>query len=248
MAGSYLLQAWASPKTGDHYLTFLNSQADNGLMTLHSNSLLLRTSSFIFVFFYHKMIAFLTGKFVYKTPAVVHVDVNGVGYEVQVSLNTYSKISGLEVGTLYTYLQVKEDGHTLYGFFDTAEKAMFVQIIGINGVGAATARMMLSSMHPGDLAKAILTGNIKQLESIKGIGRKTAERIVLELKDKLNKNFGETSSSALIYNSLEQDALNALVALGIARNTAENAIKKASASAPSDENLEQLIKKALQFI
>ncbi|HTN07982.1 Holliday junction branch migration protein RuvA [Agriterribacter sp.] len=194
------------------------------------------------------MIAFVTGKFVYKSPAVVHVDVNGVGYEVQVSLNTYSKIQSLEKGSLYTWLHIKEDAHTLYGFFDMAEKNIFTQLISVNGVGTSTARMMLSAMQPDELAQAIIKGDTFRLEKIKGIGKKSAERIVLELRDKMGKTSFETTGSALINNTLEQDALNALVALGIVRNVAENAIKKASASAPSAENLETLIKKALQLI
>ena len=194
------------------------------------------------------MIAFVTGKFVYKSPAVVHVDVNGVGYEVQVSLNTYSKIQSLEKGSLYTWLHIKEDGHTLYGFFDMAEKNIFTQLISVNGVGTSTARMMLSAMQPDELAQAIVKGDTTRLEKIKGIGKKSAERIVLELRDKMGKTSFETTGSALINNTLEQDALNALVALGIVRNMAENAVKNAAASAPSTENLETLIKKALQLI
>jgi Holliday junction DNA helicase RuvA len=194
------------------------------------------------------MIAFITGRFAYKSPAVVHIDVNGMGYEVQVSLNTYSKIQSLEKGTLYTWLHIKEDAHTLYGFFDLAEKNIFTQLISVNGVGTSTARMMLSAMQPDELAQAIAKGDAFRLEKIKGIGKKTAERIILELKDKMGKTSFETPGSALINNTLEQDALNALVALGIARNLAENAIKKASISASPTENLESLIKKALQLI
>lgn len=194
------------------------------------------------------MIAFVTGRFVYKAPSVVHVDVNGVGYEVQISLNTYSKIQQLDRGSLHTWLHIKEDAHTLYGFFDLAEKNIFVQLISVNGVGTSTARMMLSALRPEELSQAIITGDTLTLEKIKGIGKKTAERIVLELRDKISKNIPPTNSSALINNTLQQDALNALVALGIARNMAESAIKKALSSDPSTENLEILIKKALQLI
>jgi Holliday junction DNA helicase RuvA len=194
------------------------------------------------------MIAFVTGRFVYKAPSVVHVDVNGVGYEVQISLNTYSKIQQLDRGSLHTWLHIKEDAHTLYGFFDLAEKNIFVQLISVNGVGTSTARMMLSALQPEELSQAIITGDTSALEKIKGIGKKTAERIVLELRDKISKNIPPTNSSALINNTLQQDALNALVALGIARNMAEAAIKKALSSGPSTENLEILIKKALQLI
>ncbi|MBX2923062.1 MAG: Holliday junction branch migration protein RuvA [Chitinophagaceae bacterium] len=194
------------------------------------------------------MIAFVTGKFVYKSPAVVHIEVHGVGYEVQISLNTYSQIQSLDQGSLHTWLHIKEDAHTLYGFFDLTEKNLFIQLISVNGVGTSTARMMLSAMRPDELAQAIIRGDILALEKIKGIGKKSAERIVLELRDKLNKNNAGTTSSAFRNNTLETDALNALVALGIARSAAENAVKKAVASAPSSENLEILIKTALQLI
>lgn len=193
------------------------------------------------------MIAYLKGNFAYKSPALVHVDVQGVGYEVNISLHTYGRIVNLEKGTLYTYLQIKEDGHTLFGFFDQEEKGMFVKLISISGVGAATARMMLSSMKPEEIQQAIITGNTRLLEGIKGIGKKTAERIVLELKDKLGKLDYQNVNSGLINNTLEQDALNALQALGIPKPAAEGAIKKAL-SGNDNHNLEQLIKKALQSI
>jgi Holliday junction DNA helicase RuvA len=193
------------------------------------------------------MIAYLSGQFTNKSPAHVYVDVGGIGYEVNITLNTYSEIQHMEKGTLYTHLQIKEDGHILYGFANMAEKTMFVKLISINGVGAATARIMLSSLKPDDIIRAIVQNNTRILEGIKGIGKKTAERIVLELKDKLNKNETTNLNSSLIYNTLEQDALNALQALGIGRQQAENAIKKVI-GAEENQNLEQLIKKALQTI
>jgi Holliday junction DNA helicase RuvA len=194
------------------------------------------------------MIAFLRGDFIHKTPTVVHVDVHGVGYELQISLNTYSQIQGLEKGILQTYLQVREDGQTLYGFFDGAEKEMFVQLISVSGIGAATARMMLSSMRPGEIGRAILQGNLKQLESIKGIGKKSAERIILELRDKIAKKLPETNISSLINNTLEQDALNALTALGIARPAAEQALKKVLIAEPETARVEDVIKKVLKTL
>src|SRR6187402_3001734 len=120
------------------------------------------------------MYAYLSGNFSYKSPALVHMDVGGIGFEVNISLNTYAFIEPLSQGRLYTYLQVKEDAHTLYGFFERAEKDMFVLLISVSGVGASTARMMLSSLRPEEVASAINTGNVKLLESVKGIGRKTA--------------------------------------------------------------------------
>ena len=194
------------------------------------------------------MIAYLSGKFSFKNPAFVYVDVNGLGYEVNISLNTWSQIQSLSEGKLFTYLQVKEDAHTLYGFFDMAEKEMFVLLIGVSGVGAATARMMLSSMKPEEISKAILQNNAKLLESVKGIGRKTAERLVLELRDKVNKQSFDVNISAVKGNSLEQDALNALVALGISKPVAEQSLNKIIRTEPSITHLEELIKKALKAI
>jgi Holliday junction DNA helicase RuvA len=193
------------------------------------------------------MLAFLKGVFVHKTPAMVQVDVNGVGYEVQISLNTYSNIQSLEKGLLLTYLHIQEDKHTIYGFFEAAEKEMFLLLLSVSGVGAATARMMLSSLKPEEITKAILGGNAKALESIKGIGKKSAERIILELRDKVGKIQVGSNISPLINNSLEQDALNALIALGIARNTGEQVVKKVLAAEPGLK-VEDIIKKALKSL
>jgi holliday junction DNA helicase RuvA len=194
------------------------------------------------------MFAFLKGEFVHKLPAMVAVDVNGVGYEVQISLNTYSRIQSLERGVLFTHLHIQEDKHTLYGFFEPAEKEMFLQLLSVSGVGAATARMMLSSMKPDEIARAISQGNAKLLESIKGIGKKSAERIILELRDKVSKIGSGSNISLLTNNSLEQDALNALVSLGIARNTGEQAVKKVITAEPNLDQVEIIIKKALKLL
>ena len=194
------------------------------------------------------MITFLRGDFVYKTPAQVHVDVGGVGYEVQISLHTFSQMQQLERGVLHIYHQVKEDNETLFGFFETSEKEMFIQLISVSGVGASTARMMLSSMKPEELASAIVQGHTKQLENIKGIGKKSAERIVLELRDKIGKKFAGSNISPLINNTLEQDALNALVSLGIARPVAEQALKRLGQAAPVPQKVEDIIKQVLKIL
>ena len=194
------------------------------------------------------MIASLTGSFVLKTPSYIHIDVHGVGYEVQISLNTFSRIQDLKEGTLLTHLQIKEDGHTLFGFAELAEKELFVQLINVNGVGASTARMMLSSMQPSELRSAIASGNTGALEKIKGIGRKSAERLILELREKMVKAGVESTAPGFARNSLENDALNALMALGIQKNTAEAALKKTRANSPEDNVVESIIKKSLQFI
>lgn len=194
------------------------------------------------------MIAYLSGKFTYKTPTVIYVDVHGIGYEVNISLNTYTQIQKLEEGKLYTYLQIKEDAHTLYGFFDSIEKEMFILLISVSGVGAATARMMLSGMKPDEISNAIVMKHTSILEGVKGIGRKTAERLVLELKDKVSKISTSSSGNVVVGNTFAQDALNALVALGISRPLAEQAIKKIVTIEPSINSLETLIKKALKAI
>ncbi len=194
------------------------------------------------------MIAFLKGEFVHKTPTLVHVDVNGVGYELHISLNTFTQIQTLSSGMLFTHLHIREDAHLLYGFAQIAEKEMFLLLTSVSGVGASTARMMLSSLKPTEIATAITQKNTKQLESIKGIGKKSAERIILELKDKLGKTSSESNISPLINNTLEHDALNALIALGIARSTAEQAIQRVLKSEPDLNQIEQIIKKALKTI
>ena len=193
------------------------------------------------------MIAFLKGDFVHKTPALLHVEVAGVGYEVQISLNTYSKIQNLDKGILYTSLLIREDAHVLYGFFDLAEKEMFLQLLSVSGIGASTARVMLSYMKPEELAKAIVQGDSKTLEGIKGIGKKTAERMVLKLRDKLAKHPLESNISVLKNNTLHQDALNALTALGINRQAASQAIEKTLAANPN-VSVEELIKMALRTL
>ncbi len=194
------------------------------------------------------MIAFLKGNFVRKTPALVHVDVNGVGYELHISLNTYTSISGKDSGQLHTYFHVREDAQILYGFYEEAEKEMFIQLLSVSGVGASTARMMLSSMKPVEIAKAISQGNTKLLESIKGIGKKSAERIVLELRDKVGKTAFESNNDMLINNTLDQDALNALIALGISRSVGEQAIGRVRKSNPELHKIEDIIKQALKNI
>ena len=178
---------------------------------------------------------------------MVQVEVNGVGYEVQISLNTYSKIQQLEKGMLHTSLLIREDAHILYGFFDLAEKEIFLQLISVSGIGASSARVMLSYMKPDELAGAIVQGDTRTLEGIKGIGKKTAERMVLELRDKLTKNPIESNNSPMKNNTLQQDALNALTALGINRQAASQALEKTIA-AESNLSVEELIKKALRTL
>jgi Holliday junction DNA helicase RuvA len=196
------------------------------------------------------MYAYLQGKFTFKSPAQIYIDVNGIGFEVNISLHTYSAVQNLAEGRLFIHMQVKEDGHSLFGFFDKEEKDIFLLLISVSGVGASTARMMLSSTRPDEITKAIQYGDVKLLERVKGIGKKTAERLVLELKDKVGKQ--TTSSiggvSVPIANTIEQDALIALTALGINRAQAEQSIQKIIRTEPDISKLEELIKKALKAI
>lgn len=193
------------------------------------------------------MIAYLKGDFVNKNPASVQVEVHGVGYDVQISLNTYTKIQNLDKGMLHTSLLIREDAHILYGFFDLAEKEIFQQLISVSGIGASTARVMLSYMKPEELAKAIIQGDTRTLEGVKGIGKKTAERMVLELRDKLAKHPLETNISPMKNNTLHQDALKALTALGINRLAAGQALEKTLAANPT-LSVEELIKKVLRTL
>jgi Holliday junction DNA helicase RuvA len=194
------------------------------------------------------MYAYIQGNFTHKSPAQVILETNGVGYEINISLNTYSSILPLTEGRLYTYLQVKEDAHVLFGFATPQEKEIFMLLISVSGVGASTARMMLSSVQPDEIIRTIQTGDHRSLEKVKGIGKKTAERLVLELRDKVGKlGDGMTAGPAKSYTP-EQDALEALMALGITKNMAEQAIQKVIKTETSPVSLEELIKKSLKAI
>lgn len=194
------------------------------------------------------MIAYLKGNFVYKSPALMHVEVNGVGYEVHISLNTYTQLQDAQQGLVFTHLHIREDAHLLYGFATAAEKDMFLMLTSVSGIGASTARMMLSAMKPAELAAAITTSAVQQLEKIKGIGRKTAERIVLELKDKAGRLHTGTGAVPETAATPAKDAVDALVALGIGRPAAEQAVKKTGMAHPELTRLEDMIKKALQLL
>lgn len=192
------------------------------------------------------MIAFVKGNFVQKQPARVIVDVNGVGYDLQISLHTYSSIANKDSGMLLTYLHITENAQTLFGFAEQNEKDLFLQLISVSGVGAATARMMLSGMKPDEITRAIVQGNTKQLESIKGIGKKSAERLIVELRDKLSKQSADNIITGKHENNIENDAIFALISLGIVRNLAEQAVKKSLIQNPETLVLEDLIKTALK--
>lgn len=194
------------------------------------------------------MIAQLTGRFLYITPTQVLVDVMGVGYEVFISLNTFSAIQAKQEGTLFTFVKISEDSHSLYGFAEPAEKEMFVKLISVSGVGASTARMMLSSLKPEEVMTAIATSDVRTLEKVKGIGKKTAERLVLELKDKVLKSSVNTNLGMPSYNTIWTDALDALVALGIQKQIAEAGVQKAKNLLPDVTTVEPIIKQVLKSL
>ena len=192
------------------------------------------------------MYAFLEGELTYKSPSLLYLLVGGVGYEVNITLQTYSHIANLEKCRLYTHLQVREDAWVMYGFADEEERATFRQLLNINGVGAATARIILSSLTTDELERAIMHEDSKTLEKVKGIGNKTAQRIILELKGKVLRQKDAASLLAPIHNTIPEDALIALVNLGITKALAENAIKKINNA--SSLTVEDLIKQALRAL
>jgi Holliday junction DNA helicase RuvA len=169
-----------------------------------------------------------------------------VGYDLQISLNTFSAISNKESGQLFTYLHITENAHTLFGFAELLEKDLFLQLISVSGVGASTARMMLSGMKPDEITRAIVQGNTKQLEGIKGIGKKSAERLIVELRDKLAKQHNENILPGFVTPQIDSDAINALISLGIGRVMAEQAVKKTMQTSPENSSLEEIIKLALK--
>lgn len=194
------------------------------------------------------MIAYLKGKLVHKEPTLVQIEVNGVGYQVSISLHTFSEIKDREDLKLYTYLHVREDAHILYGFVSEAEKQMFLQLISVNGVGPNTALVVLSYLPPADLRSAIVREDAAALQAVKGIGGKTAQRIILELKDKLKKDLGdeEPGKTGMVHNTVRREALSALVTLGIAKPAAEKSIDTILKRMGTSISLEELVKQALK--
>ncbi len=194
------------------------------------------------------MIAFIRGQIVFKDPSHLIIDVNGIGHEVRISLNTYSELGDNEEVLLHTHFHVKEDAHTLYGFNDKKEKMVFQQLISISGVGPNTALMLLSSLKPSDLMSAIINSQVAVIQAVKGIGAKTAQRIILELKDKLPDELLENSSliSSGTDNTMRSEALSALLTLGYTKAAAEKAIDNVMREKGTNIRLEELIKSVLK--
>lgn len=194
------------------------------------------------------MITHLQGQLVEKTPTYVVIDCNGVGYMIHISLNTYSKISEEKQLRLYTYLQIKEDAHTLFGFYEKSEREVFSLLLSVSGVGASTARIMLSSLSPSQLQSAIINGDTKTIQSIKGIGAKTAQRIILDLREKMIKLGGVEEISNNDTNINKQEALSALEVLGYPQKVAENVVQKIISKANDNLSVEEIIKQALKLL
>ena len=196
------------------------------------------------------MIDYLRGKLVFKDPTYVIIDVGGIGYHVKISLQTYSKIKDEEQIRLLTFLHIKEDAHTLYGFKEEDEKRLFLLLISINGVGPNTGLMILSSLSSEEIEQAILAGDVATIQHVKGIGAKTAQRIILELKDKVSKSGSDVSTSSLGFltssNKLREEALQALITLGFPKAAAEKNITQVLKKTTGEISLEDLIKASLK--
>ena len=190
------------------------------------------------------MITQIQGKIVEKYPTHVVVDCNGIGYEVHISLHTFGQLPSEEAIKLYTHLLIREDAHTLYGFASHSERALFRLLIGVSGIGASTARTMLSSLEPLQIQKAILTEDVPTIQSIKGIGLKTAQRVIIELLDKIKTLPEMEQIEAISGNTIKEEALSALEVLGYPRRSSEKVIDNLIQSQP-DTSVEMLIKAAL---
>ncbi len=195
------------------------------------------------------MIAFLKGRLVHQEPTQVIIDVNGVGYQVSISLYTFSEIKDQENILLHTHLTIREDAHLLFGFSSESEKKLFQQLISVNGVGPSTAIVMLSYMSSNELKSAIVREDAATLQSIKGIGGKTALRVIIELKDKLKKeSWDEAQPSFSIgpHNTIRKEALSALLTLGLSKIAAEKSVDAALKKSGNTITLEDLVKQALK--
>lgn len=193
------------------------------------------------------MIAQIKGRLIEKTPTYVVVDCNGVGYQINISLNTFSKIGNEENCLLFTHFVIREDAHLLYGFKEKSERELFRQLISVSGVGSSTAIMILSSLSPDETKAAIISGNVNTLKGVKGIGLKTAERIIIDLRDKVGKTEGTELFSISSNNTIKEEALSALVMLGFSKMPAEKALAKIMTESPN-LTVEELIKRTLKSL
>ena len=190
------------------------------------------------------MITQLKGRMIEKSPTEVVIDCNGVGYLVNISLNTFSKLTDSESISLFTHLQVKEDSHTLFGFFEKTERNLFRKLISVSGIGASTARTMLSSLSPKEIQSAIISGDVSTIQSVKGIGLKTAQRVIIDLKDKVGLISENDQFIGNISNTNQDEALSALEVLGYNRKQTSKVIEMLINNSP-EITVEELIRGAL---
>lgn len=193
------------------------------------------------------MIAHLQGKLVEKSPTHIVIDCGGVGYHINISLHTYSLLPNADFVKVFTHLQIKEDAHTLYGFIEKSEREIFRLLLSVSGIGAGIARTMLSSLDPKQITNAIASGDVATIQSIKGIGNKTAQRVILDLKEKIVKLYDLDELSVSQSNTNKDEALSALEVLGFVRKTCEKVIDKIVLAEP-DATVETIIKKALKSL
>ena len=193
------------------------------------------------------MIAHLQGKLVEKSPTQIIIDCGGVGYHVNISLHTYSLLPNTDFLKVYTHLQIKEDAHTLFGFMEKSEREIFRLLLSVSGIGASIARTMLSSLDPKQITNAIASADVLTIQSIKGIGSKTAQRVILDLKEKVLKLYDLDEVSMPQSNRNRDEALSALEVLGFVRKTSEKIIEKIVKEDP-DASVETIIKKALKSL
>jgi len=191
------------------------------------------------------MIAHIQGKLIEKTPTEVIIDCGGVGYHINISLHTYSLLPNSEFVKLFTYLQIKEDSHTLFGFVEKSEREIFKMLLSVSGIGASIARTMLSSLEPKQIIQALANGDVGIIQSIKGIGNKTAQRAILDLKDKVLKLYNLEEVSVSTFNKNKEEALSALEVLGFVRKTSEKIIEKIVQQNP-EASVETIIKLAFK--
>lgn len=191
------------------------------------------------------MIAHIQGKLVEKTPTDVVIDCNGVGYHINISLHTFSLLPQTDFIKLYTYLQIKEDAHSLYGFVEKSERELFKLLLSVSGIGAGIARTMLSSLDPKQIIQAIANGDVGTIQSIKGIGNKTAQRVILDLRDKVLKIYDLDEISVAQHNINREESLSALEVLGYVRKNAEKVVDKILKENP-EASVEFIIKQALK--
>lgn len=193
------------------------------------------------------MFAYISGKLIEKNPAFVVIDVQGIGYHIHISLNTFTAIGNQTHIKLYTYFQVREDAQVLYGFYEEAERALFLHLISVSGVGANTARIILSSLTTNEAIEAIAAANVSLLQRVKGIGTKTAQRIVVDLRDKIAKVVHLDEKSSTAYNTNKDEALSALLILGFNKASVDKVLTKI-VQTDASLSVEKLIKEALKVL